>query len=75
MLKESGKPIIAINAFQYQIHPVMMGDGERRKLNTLLLMFGEQSTHVRIGFLMKIPFASLTVITLFITLCTLLIHR
>jgi hypothetical protein len=68
-----------ISAFQYQIHPVMIGDGERRKLNTLLLMFGEQSTHVRMGFLMEIPFASLTIITLFLTLFltlfTLLSHR
>jgi hypothetical protein len=75
MLKEFGRTEIEISAFQYQIHPVMIGNEERRKWNTLLLMFGEQFTHVRMGFLMEIPFASLTNITLFLTLFTLLSRR
>jgi hypothetical protein len=53
----------------------MIVNRERSKWNTLLLMSGEQSTHVRMGFLMEIPFASLTGITLFISLFTLLSRR
>lgn len=77
MLKESGGTEIEISALEHQIHPVMIGDGERRKWNTWLLMFGEQSTHVRMGFLLEleIPFASLTSITLSLTLFISLSHR